>query len=311
MSFAAEVKAEVASKTMEEKDGRSCLSSLLQLLSSLVLSKGGFRLVVTTENAAVARLVVRLIKEIYQAEVEIFVKKKMNLKKNSIYGIRIQFQAKELLEDLGLWSSRGLLEKPLSKMIGSTSQVRAYLSGCFLATGSMNHPEKTNYHLEISTNSLNHAEFIVQQLEKFNIYAKVIQRRSKQVVYLKSAEKIADFLRLIEADEAVMNYENIRISRDFSNSLTRLNNMDVANEVKSQNAAMKQLEDIHILEESGMVHRLDSKLVEVIQLRKEYPESSLVELCFLYEQKTGTKISKSGMKHRFVKIHEQAEKSSS
>ena len=70
MSFATEVKAEVAAKKMEEKDGRACLSSLLQLCSSLVLSNGELHLVVSTENAAVARMIVRLIKEIYQAQVD-------------------------------------------------------------------------------------------------------------------------------------------------------------------------------------------------------------------------------------------------
>ncbi|QRG86786.1 DNA-binding protein WhiA [Bulleidia sp. zg-1006] len=302
MSFATEVKAEVAAKKMNEKDGRACLSSLLQLCSSLILSNGGFQLIVSTENAAVARLIVRLIKELYQSELELFIKKKMNLKKNIIYGLRIYAQAKPLLEDLGLWSSRGLLAKPLAKMVVSSSQSRAYLAGCFLACGSINNPEKSSYHLEISANSQGHAKFIQAQMNKFYIQAKIIQRRNKWVVYVKSAEKIADFLRLIEADEAVMNYENIRLSRDFSNSITRLNNMDVANEVKSQNAAMKQLEDIHLLEQRGVA--VDKKLAEVIRLRKEYPESSLVELCLLYERETGMPISKSGMKHRFVKIHE-------
>lgn len=302
MSFATEVKAEVAAKKMEEKDGRACLSSLLQLCSSLVLSNGELHLVVSTENAAVARMIVRLIKEIYQAQVELFIKRKMNLKKNMVYGLRVHTQAKLLLEDLGLWSSRGLLEKPLAKMVSTTSQIRAYLAGCFLASGSINHPEKSSYHLEISTNSQTHAEFVQAQMKKFYIHAKMIHRRNKWVVYVKTAEKIADFLRLIEADEAVMNYENIRLSRDFSNSITRLNNMDVANEVKSQNAAMKQLEDIHLLEQRGIT--VDQKLADVIRLRKKYPESSLVELCLLYEQETGIAISKSGMKHRFVKIRE-------
>ena len=118
---------------------------------------------------------------------------------------------------------------------------------------------------------------------------------------------IADFLRLIEADDAVMDYENIRISRDFSNSLTRLNNMDVANEVKSQQAAMKQMEDIKRLENYDLA-TVDEKLLEIIALRKKYPDSSLSELCLLYEKEKGKKISKSGLKHRFVRIHELVDK---
>ena len=121
-----------------------------------------------------------------------------------------------------------------------------------------------------------------------------------------AAEKIADFLRIIGANDAVMKFENIRISRDFTNSLTRLNNCDVANEVKSQTAARKQLEDIAIIEKMHL--HPGEKLQTVMDLRKENPEASLLELCALYEEKTGTPVSKSGMKHRFVRIHELAEK---
>lgn len=307
MSFAFDVKVEVAAKSMVKKDGQACLSALLLLLSSLVLSNGKFYLVATTENAAVARMIVRLLKEIYQVPVEIFVKKKIVLKKNSIYGIRIYSAAKEILADLGLWNKKGLLMKPLATIISSFSQARAYLAGCFLASGSINDPEKTNYHLEICVNSLEHAEFIQKQMTKFNLSAKIAKRRWKWIVYIKSAEMIADFLRLIEADDAVMDYENIRISRDFSNSLTRLNNMDVANEVKSQQAAMKQMEDIKRLENYDLA-TVDEKLLEIIALRKKYPDSSLSELCLLYEKEKGKKISKSGLKHRFVRIHELVDK---
>lgn len=67
--------------------------------------------------------------------------------------------------------------------------------------------------------------------------------------------------------------------------MTRLNNVDVANVVKSMEAAKNQLEDIKILEEYGMTHNLDEKLLDVIELRKENPEASLNELCEEYKIK--------------------------
>ena len=84
--------------------------------------------------------------------------------------------------------------------------------------------------------------------------------------------------------------------------------MDVANEVKTQTAALKQLEDIRILEEGDKIRFLDQKIVDVIELRTEFPESSLNELAEEYEKRTGIKMSKSGLKHRFVKIHDLAVK---
>jgi len=102
-------------------------------------------------------------------------------------------------------------------------------------------------------------------------------------------------------------FENVRISRDFVNSFTRLNNMDVANEMKTQAAAGGQMADIQILEEADRIDRLDARLRDVIELRKEFPEASLQELADIYEKRSGVKVSKSGIKHRFVKIHELAE----
>ncbi len=307
MSFSSEVKQEVANKIMEGNDARAELSALIQMTSSLSFSSRGMTILVTVENAAVARTIYRLAKERYGGEISLFVKRKMNLKKNRIYGLRILSGAPQILTDLGIYSSRGLLEKPLRRIVDTDSNARAYLAGAFMAAGSVNPPEKTNYHLEITAASEEQAHFLQEQMERFGIHARTIDRRGKTVVYVKAAEKIADFLRIIEAGQALMEFENIRISRDFTNNITRLNNIDVANEVKAQNAAASQLEDIHILKNSASWATVNRKLKDVIALREQYPESSLNELATYYEESTGKSVSKSGMKHRFVKIHELAD----
>lgn len=306
MSFSSDVRNETAGIELSGNDARAELSALIQMSSSLSLSSRGMGISVTLENAAVARTVYRLLKERYDVEIDLSVRRKMNLRKNLIYGLRIHTGAVEILKDLGIYSSRGLLEKPLQKIVGSDAAARAYLCGAFLATGSVNPPEKTNYHLELTANNPEHAGFLIELLKRFEINARTIERRGRSIVYIKAAEKIADFLRIIGANDAVMKFENIRISRDFTNSLTRLNNCDVANEVKSQTAARGQLADIEKI--TRMHIRLDRKLQEVADLRRENPEASLMELCALYERKTGTPVSKSGMKHRFVRLHELAEK---
>lgn len=308
MSFASEIKQETAMKIMKGSDERAELSALIQMCSSLSLSSRGMALVVTLENAAVARKIYSLVKERYHADIELYVKRKMNLRKNLIYGMRISYNTKEILEDLGIYSARGLREVPLQKIVQTDNNAKAYLAGMFLAAGSINPPEKTSYHLELKAANPAHGEFLIAQMARFHINAKMIERRGSIIVYVKAAEKIADFLRVIEADQALMEFENIRISRDFTNSLTRLNNMDVANEVKAQAAATKQLNDIEVLEKADRIKKLDDKLKDVIELRKEFPYASLIELAEIYERRTGITVSKSGMKHRFVKIHELAEK---
>ena len=306
MSFASEIKQEVALKVMKGNDARAELSALVQLSSSISLSAIGMTLVFQSENANVARRIYSLVKDSYTSNIEMFVKKKMNLKKNQIYGVRVLDSVNDILKDVGVYSKRGLREVPLAKIVQTDNNARAYLAGAFLATGSVNSPEKSNYHLEISTNTVEHAEFVAELLSRFNINAKIIERRNNQIVYVKSAEKIADFLRIIEADQGLLDYEDIRIARDFNNQVTRLNNMEVANEMKAMAASKKQVEDIEILKKANRFDSLDEKLKNIALLRLEHPESSLNELAYEYEKRTGIVVSKSGMKHRFNRIHELA-----
>ncbi len=70
-------------------------------------------------------------------------------------------------------------------------------------------------------------------MHRFHLPAKQIKRRNQEVVYIKASDKISDFLRCVGASEAVFTFEDSRIQRDFMNSLTRLDNCELANEMKS------------------------------------------------------------------------------
>ena len=306
MSFSTDIKQEIANNELNKCCIRAQLSAIIQLCSSLSISSEGLALSIKTENATVAKRIYKLIKELYGVDVDLAIIKKMNLKKNNIYQLRVHKRATAILEDIGLWSSRSLLERPLKKIVQKECCARSYLAGAFMATGSCNTPKKSDYHLEVAANSEQLALFIASIMERFYIHAKIIKRRNNYVVYVKMADKIADFLRCIGASESLLKFEDIRISRDFTNSLTRLDNCEVANEMKSQKAAKKQLEDINKLGKN--LENIDIKLQEVAKLRLANPEMSLNELCNEYEKIYGMPISKSGIKHRFVKISQLANK---
>lgn len=309
MSFTAEVKQEVSLHRLEKEESRAELSALVKMLSSLSISSGrGMTLLIRTENAPVSRAAVRLLRELYQVEIEPFVQRRMNLRKNLIYGLRVYGDITAILRDLGLYSPRGLLEKPLQKIVSRDTWARAYLAGAFMAEGSVNSPKTSSYHLEIKGGDQVHSAFLVSLMERFYIPARTIERRGHAVVYVKQAEKIGDFLRCIGADQCLMQFEGTRITRDLANNVQRLNNVDVANEMKTVKAADEQLADIAVLEQAGVIAKLDPRLQEVIALRQQAPDDSLVELAEEYRRKTGLTVSKSGLKHRFVKIHELAMK---
>ncbi len=306
MSFTSDVKHEISQLDLKECCKKAELSALIKLCSTLNITNSGLNLLIKSENATIAKRIWSLLRELYDVETSLSVVKKMNLKKNNIYNIRVLNKVKDILLDLCLYSNRGLLDVPLGKIVLKECCAKAYLAGAFMASGSVNAPQKTNYHLEISTNSFEHAQFIIKLMERFNLPSKNIVRRGNHVVYLKAADKIADFLKVIGAFNALMKYEDIRIGRDFKNSLVRLDNCEVANEMKTMKAAKNQLNDIEILERTIKIENLDIKLQEVIKLRKNYPELSLNELSEAYTKEFGVSMSKSGMKHRFTKIHELA-----
>ena len=286
---------------MEGNDARAELSALIQMCSSLSFSNRGMTILVTVENAAVARVIYRMVKERYNSEIELFVKKKMNLKKNRIYGLRILSAAPVILMDLGIYSARGLLEKPLQKIVASDNNARAYLVGAFLAGGSINPPEKTNYHLEITAANEEHAFFIQEVMNRFYLNAKVIERRNKFVVYIKAAEKIADFLRIIEAEQALFSFENIRIEKEMRNQVNRLVNCDKANVNKIVTAGLQQIETIRRIEQHIGLKNLPPLLRQAAELRLAHPTESLAELS------TISGLSKSALNHRLRRLAEIAD----
>jgi len=307
MSFTTDVKAEIAMNELHECCAKAQLSALIQMCASLSFSSSGMAIEVKSENANTAKRIWKLLKERYRVTAQLSVLRKMKLKKNNIYVLRITTQVAQILSDLEIMDEHGLKPHASMKMVKKECCARAYLAGAFLASGSVNSPQTANYHLEISANSKAQADFLVKLMHRFDLPAKYIKRRAQDVVYIKASDKISDFLRCIGASDALFAFEDSRIQRDFMNSLTRLDNCELANEMKTISAGKRQLEDIEWIETYRGLDTLPEKLVQAAMLRKQYPEASLNELCDAYHETYGESISKSGMKHRLAKLKELAE----
>ena len=302
MSFTTEIKQEIAYNELKTCCAKAELSALMQLTSSLTIANKQLGILVRTENPTTAKRIVYLLKKTYKAQTELVMARKTNLKKNNVYTISINENARNILEDLGLYSSKGLQSHPSYTIVLKDCCARAYIAGAFLAYGSCNAPTKASYHLEISLAELDHANFVSKILTRFNIESKITKRRGKYVVYIKKADLISDFLRLVGANESLMNFEEVRIERDMRNSLIRLDNCEIANEVKTIRAAQTQVEYMEKIKASNKYKDLDEKLRNVVDLRLKYQDYSLLELCNAYQKTYGDIISKSGMKHRLNKI---------
>lgn len=298
MSFTSTVKNEVSKLDTNTEENISELSGILYNISSL-----NEVLKITTENASVARRIFNLIKHEFNSTTKVVVRRGYNFSKNYIYLLEIKNNIEEIEKSLCLDK-----DVPDPYIVGDSELTRAYLRGVFLAIGSINDPKKSRYHLEFLVQSKKYAEFLVHILNKFNLNSKYIKRDSKYMVYMKEAEKISDFLRIINATTAVFYYEDIRIYRDHKNMTNRLNNCEQANVDKMIETANKQVKDIELLIENGILELMDDKIIQVANYRKMYPEVSLQELSEIITYETGKSITKSGVYHRLKKIEQLASK---
>ena len=305
ISFSREVKEEIVFNDFNTRSERAILAAMIKIVGTLSLSQSGLTLTLRTENAKIASKLHKLLKNLYQPYIEFMVSRKMKLKKNNVYILRVS-KAREILEDLQIMQGIGISNVPDKKLLQSDEEIRAYLAGLFLACGSVNNPDTSNYHLEMSVNEEDYAYFIQQLMNNYELNAKVIKRRNKYVIYLKSAEKIGDFLRAIGASNSVMNFEITRIDRSMANTVNRWNNCDIANEMKAFTASSAQMEDIAYVIDKAGIEILDDKTQQVALLRLENPDMTLNELADKYLETTGQTISKSGLHHRFKKIKEEA-----
>ena len=128
------------------------------------------------------------------------------------------------------------------------------------------------------------------------------------MVYLKESEKISDFIKLLNAYNSLFYYEDIRIYRDHVNMTNRLNNCEQANTDKIVFSSNEQLENIEKLKSMYDFDLLDDKIKEICIYKEKYRESSMQELASIISLETGTKITKSGINHRFRKIKEMITK---
>ncbi len=306
MSFSTTIKTELQSIKQADCCNKAELSAMLHIGGSIEKNSVGLSLVFQSTNNAVIRRFVSIVKALYNLEVTILMKQTTKLKKHDIFIVKISDRIEFLLTDLSLINKSAIFFQDVdAKIIEKECCKRAYLRGAFLATGSINSPETSSYHLEIQAFSEVQANILKELSNFFNLNAKVAKNRRGYIAYIKEAERIADFLRVVGAHNSLFDFEDSRIKRDFRNSINRVINCDIANEKKAMDAANKQLEYIAIIEKKYH-DNVSRAMSEAIFLRKRYPEATLLELSYASLEHFDNQISKSALNHRFRAIKDLA-----
>lgn len=289
MTFNTSLKDEISKNVYSSVDACSELSAFVGC-NSKITSK---QIIITLENASVARKIYKDIKTVFNISANITVRNQNRFRVKQIYILTINENIDYIKKVLNV-NEKINLESDEEKI--------AFLEGAFLAIGNVTNPQTSRYHLEYICKSEKIAKEIDNLLKYFKINSKIIKRGYKFVVYVKNGDNISDILKMFKATESLFFFEDIRIYRDHKNMVNRLNNCELSNQTKSIQTGLKQLNEINYIIDNDLLSLLDDNTKIICEIRKKYPESSLAEIAQIANVEYGYNIGKSGVNHHFIKI---------
>ena len=156
-----------------------------------------------------------------------------------------------------------------------------------------------------------------------DLSANISRRGDNYIVYIKKAQYISDLLGIMGADNAVLEFENIRISKSLHGDVQRMLNCDNANVDRTLSAAEEQRGWIRKIAEDELgreplaseladpgsvfwtdgLRHLPSQLKEVAFIRLYKPEASLAEI----GETLNPPIGKPAVSKRFARLKAMAE----
>lgn len=305
MSYTTRIKQEVTSIETTKSETIAELAGFIRNNATITNDS----ITLTTENKKTVERINNFVKTLYEVNLKIDRKDNANFSKKELIVMSITTKVDLILKDIGYLDTEGnYLSSPPTYIVGANEEIRAYLRGVFLCCGSINDPKTSRYHMELLISTPEEAVFVQKLLNIFDLNAKILNRDKGYMIYIKEAEKISDYIKILGANKAVMYFEDVRIYREQKNQTNRLNNCEQANIDRVVATATNQLEQIRIIEETSSVELLDDKTRETLEYRKKYPEASLKELSEIISIETNKTITKSGLNHRLRKIKELAER---
>lgn len=305
MTFSFNVKKELCQifpKSYEE--AVSEISGIMRVMGTFVIkSKNEVSFKISTENEILIKYIEKVLLEYFSVKFMLNIEKNEYFSKVNIYNLVIFGEyAYEFLEVLGIINLRDNLIN-ISEKFYNLSSEKSFIKGLFLGCGSMSNPEK-GYHLEFVLQNSNFGEYLVELLNSYDLNSKMIKRKFYYIVYIKESENISNILNIMGAHKALLEFENIRVTKDYSNNKNRIRNCIEANEDKLIITSVRQVRAIMLIEEKMGFNKLPKNLREIAEVRLKYKEMPLKDLGKFLNPPIG----KSGVSHRLRKIEEIAKK---
>lgn len=309
ISFTNEIKNEItANINLDTEMKRSLLAAFIRVNGTIKFKNKNEYLILRTENAKVAKFIYSLIKDLYEDVVVSFsFRKTMKFYKATEYLVNIINGGTTIFSSLDI----NLLESKINQeLINKEDKIRGFLMGLFLACGSCNSPKTSNYHFEFYVSDENLAKNILKIINKIKSSQfdfKLTKRRNNFVIYLKKSDQISGFLAFLDASTCCIKFEDVRVSRDYSNINNRLIICDQYNYKKSIDKANVQIEQIKLINKHlGIDNIINEKVQLLCKLRLKDPEASYADLSSMMSEELNIPVSKSNIGHLFRKIENMA-----
>ena len=257
-------------------------------------------IVIFTENASTARWIFKLLKQFYNVDIHLTSRTIKRFKKRNIYILEIKNKVDIIKKDI---------DNMMDNILNSSKEEKvAFLKGVFLSCGSINDPKKNVYHLEFLVKEENMAKLINRLLHILKLDSKILKREHEYMVYIKKSEQISDFIKYLNAINALFYFEDIRIYKDHKNMVNRLNNCEQANLEKSLKNSTIIINNINYMKDNDLMILLDDRTKEILEYKLKYPDTSMDELAKIVSIETDKSITKSGINHHFRKLNEIVKK---
>lgn len=303
MSFNEDVKTTLSKLTEENRAAMEAeFYGFLQCGMSLVMKgRGVVNIKFETENAAAARKIYKLIKDLFMMNAAVTKVVRNNFGTDHLYAVEIEDSAtcKDILHYYNMDIENGLkIDTPIEEcFIPAEEEKRAYLRGVFLCCGYVSDPAKS-YQMEFYVKNNVYAKSFQQFLSCFEIHSQFREKKNDIIAYIKKSEDISTVLALCGAFEHMLFMQDKMAMKEMRNKLQRIVNCETSNMNKTIDVALTQLNAINkIIREKGL-GTLPDYLLETAQLRLDNPESSLNELSKL----SRPPLSRSTLNKRLKKI---------
>ncbi len=280
ISFAEFIKNEILDFDWNEKQLDILFYSFLK--SNCVFKKK--HAVLGTQLKEKQEKIVSLFKEVFDVEVEV---KELESKVNFI------------IDDPSFVDRFYMLESELN--LSDEDDVKAFIAGSFIGKGWVSKPSSRFYHMEFRVGSMSHSLNLQEAIDSLGIKTKTIKKGNWHITYIKKAIDLSDMLRAMNSIDAMMIFEEERINRDFTSTYSKMETIEAYNTFKTKTVSDLQIKAIKKLQEDNLLKTLKSDLYNIAMIRMEFPQYSLSDLQYTFNEKHSKNVSKSTI-NKWLKI---------